>query len=175
MSDSTNTTENEEGIILCDRVLFWDLIDDLSEEYYDQWRKTGLYRHRVRLLGYLQKGELYVQKTNIKDDKSKLLYDRLSTFSVYKKDDSVKLWHNDIIPAFCVYNKEESIVFIWTRKDWRRKGIARKFVQHFGVKYVTEILEEKDEFWKDVDIERSEESRVFWRKVGVKYSYTLKQ
>src|SRR5437899_4886350 len=104
--------------MVCNGSTFWDLMDDLLEEYREQDVKNGYYGYRVSIIEYFKKCEVYVQKL----DK--------------KVDDNIKLWHGNFVPAFCVYNPEESVVFIWTRKDWRLRGIGKQFVQHFDVKHV---------------------------------------
>lgn len=132
MIDSIITEER--SVIVANTLQFDNMMADLKTEWDEQIVKRGFYHSYTTLITFFRKGELYVQQLK------------------NKKEDT---WHDNVVPAFCVYNDQESIVFIWTREDWRRRGIARQFVQHFKVKYTTEILEESKPFWKAMDVKAS--------------------
>lgn len=120
---SLRPPNEERSVSVCDIFTFCELITDLRNR-----GPQGYYEHRVSLFEYFNKGQLYVQKTKLKEK-------------------GMETWCDDVVPGFCVYNEEESIVFLWTRMDWWHRGIARQFVEYFAVKHVVEVLERSKEFW----------------------------
>src|SRR5437899_11990036 len=59
-------------------------------------------------------------------------------------------WSNYTLPAFCVQDANNKILMIWTRKDWRRQGVAKMFTKNF--EEVWNITPESKGFWERISI-----------------------
>ena len=119
--------------------ILWDILYDLEKEWYDDKTPDKYWNKRVDITKAWFKGDLYVQKFIENDD------DRET--GILKK----ATWSSYTIPAFYVMSCRE-VIMIWTRKDWRKQGIGRKFIRHFSISKVSNILPESKGFWENVEV-----------------------
>ena len=122
--------------------IFWFMIDNLAAENEEDY--NGFFELRDFLLKSFLKGQIYVQYMDWDIcNENDFVYETLEEAT----------WPGFVVPAFCIFDEKiGSISMIWTRKDWRLKGIAKAFVEHFGVTSVSNVFPELVNFWKHLGI-----------------------
>lgn len=115
------------------------MVDMLSMECSDDKEHNGFFNNRGIIAEHLNQGTLYVLRFDFDMYRDRFIGD-------------CRGWCDETMPAFCAMNSDGTIDILWVHKDARRKGLGTKFVKHFEVKHVLEMLPASEPFWKKMGV-----------------------
>lgn len=119
--------------------VFWSLMDDLLDDYHEGGGGFRYSRHTI-LSAFI--------------DGRCLMQEIVNTSGEHHHDITLyqQTWHLLVIPSMCVVDDENNVILLWTRSDWRRCGIGKRYIEHVQPLAISNVLPSAVKFWQAMNI-----------------------
>lgn len=135
----------EHGITIAKKVTddreFFKFIDELEADH-DKVNGVGFYGNREMFLKAFREKRLY--SLHMRENDSMYRH-RAQRDPLFVKNTFY------VLPCLCVVTKErrDTVDILWTAKRARNQGFGTSMLEDLGIRYVTEIVNNTEEFWEN--------------------------